>query len=51
MDRFIQQANIDHYRKLMARTADESIRQRIQRLLDEEYEKDRPLKEEEMARP
>ena len=44
MDRFVQQANIDHYRKLLAQTAAESERERIQRLLDEEYEKHRRSK-------
>lgn len=50
MDRFVRQANIDHYRKLIAATADESIKRRIQRLLDEECDKDRPLKVDVAAR-
>ncbi|MDB5579103.1 MAG: hypothetical protein JWR80_4279 [Bradyrhizobium sp.] len=51
MDRFVQQANIAHYRTLIAQTADQSVRQRIQRLLDEECGKDRQLREKELARP
>jgi hypothetical protein len=46
MDRFVRQANIDHYRKLIAATADESTKRRIQRLLDEECDKERQLNED-----
>jgi hypothetical protein len=39
MDRFIHQANIEHYEKLLERTTDEAERQRILKLLEEERSK------------
>jgi hypothetical protein len=44
--RFVRQANIDGYRRLLAQTADGPQRQHIQTLLDEVYQSDRlPLQE------
>jgi hypothetical protein len=36
MDRFVAQANIDHYRKLLAKETDEAKREALARLLAEE---------------
>jgi hypothetical protein len=39
MERFIHRANIEHYEKLLKQTTDETERQRILKLLEEERRK------------
>lgn len=39
MDRFIQRLNIEHFERLLLTVTDESVRQRISMLLDEERAK------------
>ena len=39
MDRFIQRLNIEHFERLLQTVTDESVRQRISVLLDEERAK------------
>ncbi|MGZ3273272.1 MAG: hypothetical protein ACXU82_13010 [Caulobacteraceae bacterium] len=41
-DRFVHRQNIERFRHLLAETQDESVRDRIQQLLDEELAKDDP---------
>ena len=42
MQSFIRRKNIEHYRKLLAETSDESGRQQLQKLLAEEEAKVAP---------
>lgn len=39
MDRFVQRLNIEHFERLLQTVADESVRQRVSRLLEEERAK------------
>ena len=39
MDRFIQRLNIEHFERLLQTVTDESVRQRISTLLEEERAK------------
>jgi len=39
MDRFIQRLNIEHFERLLQTVTDESVRQRISMLLEEERAK------------
>lgn len=39
MERFVRRENIKHYREMLERTMDETERRRLQKLLDEELEK------------
>jgi hypothetical protein len=39
MDRFVQRLNIEHFEKLLQTVTDESVRQRINMLLEEERAK------------
>jgi hypothetical protein len=41
MERFIRRENIKHYREVLERRTDETERQRIQKLLDEELLKEK----------
>jgi hypothetical protein len=42
MEQFVRRENIKHYREMLARTTDESDRRRLQKLLDEELQKQKP---------
>jgi hypothetical protein len=46
MDKFVAQANIEHYRKLLAKETDETKRQMLARLLAEEEAKLQSLDQE-----
>ena len=49
MERFIHRENLEHYRKLLAETADDERRQQILRLLAEEEAKELQPKVKETA--
>ena len=46
MERFVRRENIKHLRDMLERTTDENERRRIQRLLDEELQKQRDAGDE-----
>lgn len=41
MEKFVRRQNVDHFLQLLAATTDESERQRIMKLLEEERQKQR----------
>jgi hypothetical protein len=47
MERFVRRENIKHYEEILARTADEIERRRIQKLLDEELLKQKAAEDDE----
>lgn len=42
MDRFVHRANLEHFRRLLAQTTDETQRRKIEKLIAEEEAKDAP---------
>lgn len=40
MDRFVHRANLEHFRRLLAQTADEAQRRKLEKLIAEEEAKD-----------
>jgi hypothetical protein len=50
MERFVRRENIKHLREMLERTADEIERRRIQKLLDEELQKQTGIGDEPPAK-